>query len=446
MFVDNEVLWLSDPKTQNLRQPLHAILWPAYEFTALVYGDSQNSGTKLDLFERAIIGAINNNMLGKEEQAAFLHLQLDFVSHIHDCLQEKRLLSEDGKLRKDKPDLLEDQTQIAIRMYQDPWSGNLWPRYVDESWRRTMPVSRENHILKVIAGSTGRPLEIKAFVVEHPDKIPAIPSSDDAAEVMTIWGRYVRRNKIRNVKVPANGPIKILPKSRQVVHLCCFNDRGSSGRPAVHDPFGGSSWARFTFSLKAQASDSQNLAHWLYGAQENEFEIEQDTDASVLARAIQIVSRINVEGAHSVSLIQLCADLEALGHEAIDLLWKYGTENVESLLLGPESDAALALASCNSCGFDTINFPKFIEIASDGSGNCLTDRFIGMLLRYRMGTGGRIHGLARRHPEMLNLLLEVDRTVGSPRTDRLAKAVVALAESAAENYKDVTIQGDISYG
>jgi len=432
MFADNEILWLSGNETQNLREPLHAILWPAFEFTALVYGDSQNSAVKLDPFERAIVGAIHNNMLEKEKQAAFLNLRLDFVSHIHDCLQEKELIDKDGKPRKNQLDLIKDQTLEAIRLYQDPWSGNLWPRFIFESERRTMPVSRENHRLKVIRGSTGRPIEIKAFVVEHPDKIPTIPSSDDAAEVMTIWGRYIRRNKNLKLKVPTNGPIKILPESRQAVHLCCLNDRGSSGKPAVHDPFGGSSWGRFTFSLKAQSSDSQGLARWLYGAQDDEFEIEQDTDVSIITRAIEIVTRINVVGARSVSLIQLRADLEALGHEAIDLLWEYGTENVESLLLGPESDTALALASCNSCGFETINFPKFVEIATDGSGNCLTDRFVGMLLRYRMDTAGPIHGLARRCPEMLNLLLEVDRTIGSPRTDRLAKAVIALAESAAE--------------
>jgi len=445
MFVYNEVLWLSDPKSQNSSRSSHAVLWPAYEFTALVYGNSHNRTTSLDLFERAIIGAISNNILEKEKQAVFLHLQLEFVSHIHDRLQEKELIYKDGKLRTVRPDLSEDRTPVAIRLYQDPWSGKLWPRFVTDKWRRTMPVSGENQRLSVSVGSTGRPIEIKVFVVEHPGKFPVAPSSDDASEVMTIWNRHIRQNKIKGLKIPIDGPIKVLSDTRQAVHLCCLNDRGTAGKPAVRDPFGGPSWARFTVSLVAQASRSQGLTRWLFGAQQGEFESTTDADPSILVRANEIVSRITGLGAQSLSLVQLREDLEALGHEALDILWRNGTENVGSVLLGQDSDIALARSSCNSCGFDTTNFPVGIEIASDGSGSCLIDRFIGVLLRYRADIAGRIHGLARRCPDMLGLLLEVDRPLGSPRIESLATAVVALAESAAENYKDATIQGGISY-
>lgn len=442
--LDREVLWLRKPKERESPPSLHAVLWPAVEYTALIFGQAARTDVQLDPFERAVLGASSNGLVEIKKQAELLNLHDGFVGHLQERLREKGLLDERGRLTGHSEELLLPQSHVAVRLYQDPWTGLLWPRFITEQWRRTLPVESSEGRLRLMAGSTGRPVEIRAFLIRHSSGSPAPPTSDDAAFAVLSWTRLRSRIRVGDFAIPQRGPIKLLPDSGQLVYLCCPNHRGRIGRPDVDDPFGGPTWAPFMRSLAERSRLGQPLAAWLYG-KDAEGRAD-DSDVSLLDADQSLVRRIDVLSDRAATAnhrewAQLRLDLENAGHEAVDVLWSYGTENVYSVLLDAETDWALLESSCLAFGFDPNGLPVVRDLAavSGGASGVLRERCAALLLRHRPDMHGPIHRLAARCPDLFTLLHSAAGEGWSADTAmRLTTAVIALGESAADDRVGMT--------
>ena len=69
-MADEDLLWLRRPQERDQPPSRHAVLWPAMEYTALVFVPGAPSATKLDPFERAVAGAAANGLVENGQQAA----------------------------------------------------------------------------------------------------------------------------------------------------------------------------------------------------------------------------------------------------------------------------------------------------------------------------------------------------------------------------------------
>ncbi|MCB0977671.1 MAG: hypothetical protein KDB02_09450 [Acidimicrobiales bacterium] len=428
-----DVLWLRHPKERENPPTRHAVLWPAIEYTALVFVQATSRDTKLDPFERAVLGAAANGLTEIRKQASFLNLNEEFVGHIHGRLVDRGLLSHDGRYRNQVDAPLTPEAPVAIRLYQDHWSGILWPRFVTEHWRRRLPVDAENGPALVQAGTTGAPVEIRSLWVARPEPALGVPTSDDAREAVRTWTRLRSRIRVGGTSISGNGPIKLLPDSAQSVYLCCPNHRGRPGRPDVMDPFDGPTWAPFVRSLAEQSRAGTPLARWLYG-ESGEATDDRIADTQSLQERIgRLAETINTTPGTSTRWPQICHDMAAAGHEAVDALWATGGVMVEPLLLDPQSDLTLLEQACVTTGFDPTDLPAAAGLpeAVNGAGS-LSQRCAALLLRFRADIEGPLHRLSERCPDLFTLL----RGQADGRCDResaleLAAAVVALGEIAA---------------
>lgn len=434
MTIDQEdVLWLRHPKDREDPPTRHAVLWPATEYTALVFVQATTKDTKLDPFERAVLGAAANGLLEIKKQADFLNLNEEFVGHIHGRLVDRGLLNREGRYRNQGEAPLDAQAPVAIRLYQDPWSGILWPRFVTEHWRRTLPFDSSNGPALVHAGTTGAPVEIRSFWVARPSHAPSVPTSDDAREAVRTWTRFRSRIRVSGLAIPQNGPIKLLPDSAQPVYLCCPNQRGRPGRPEVMDPFDGPTWAPFVRSLVERSRPGAPLARWLYGESSEAMDEPIADTQSLQERIGRLAEVTSATSVTSTRWPQICRDMEAAGHDAVDGLWAAGDVMVEPLLLDPQSDLALAEQACVTMGFDPTDLPVAADLpaAVEGTGSLIL-RCAALLLRFRADIEGPLHHLSKRCPDLFTLL----RGPADGRCDQesalaLAAAVVALGESAA---------------
>lgn len=431
--IDREVLWVGNPKDRDAQRFRFALLWPAIEYTALVYTRVAIGEVRLDPFERAVLGAARNGVVEVHKQAALLGLNRDFVGHLSENLVEKGLLTTAGRPTNPAAAAPLPPAAEAVRMYQDPFSGALWPRFVTEQWRRTLPIEiREGHPV-VIWGSTGEPVEIRTFQTRSSAALPAVPSSDDAANAFRAWAR--QRGRIRSGGFGSWGdsPIKLLPDTSQPVYLCCPNRRGRPRRPDIDDPFGGPTWPQFTRMILAQSDNGQPLARWLYDDGAPNLDPAADEHSTLAQRMDLLATRVAESKGNDWR--QLRIDLVVLGHEAVDALWATGTEDVRMLRLDPPSDQELVRRACAAVGFQTDQVPQIRDLgdAANGDTSDLAARCAAMCLRFPTDVRGPLHRVAERWPDLFSLLhgAQPDRW-SRKAAEGLVGALAALAEAVSE--------------
>lgn len=429
--IDQEVLWLRRPEERQ-SPPARAVLWPAAEYAALIFGHIIQADVQIDPFERAVLGASSNGLIEIKKQAEFLGLNEGFVGHLQERLRGRGLLDDRGRPLGKSEQLLLPQYHTAVRLYQDLWTGLLWPRFAIDQWRRTLPLESRDGGITLVAGSTGRPEEIRAFLVHHHSEIPTPPTADDAHFAVRSWTRFRSRLGVGDFEIPQGGPIKLLPDSRQFVYLCCPNHLGRPGRPRVDDPFGGPTWAPFTRALVERSRAGQPLGRWLYGSQPDDKATSMEVGDGLPDRIGVLVE--HVENARQGDWGQLRLDIEHVGHEAVDTLWAGGTEDLQITLLDPQSDHELLTRLCASVGFDPAGplvVPDLPNMDGGASGT-LIERCAGLLLRYRVDRASPLHRLAARCPDLFLLLSSAAGAGGAEALKRMMTAVVALGESAAD--------------
>lgn len=431
--VDREVLWVGNPKDYDPPRFGYALLWPAIEFTALVYARPASSGINLDPFERAVLGVARNGRIEVRQQAELLGLNEQFVAHLSMKLMEKGLLTKSGRPTGPAVETPLPPIAHAVRMYQDPFSGAMWPRFTTEQWRRTLLVETRDGRPMVIAGSTGEPIVIRGFQVRDDNGLPPQPTSDDAANALRFWAQQRRGIRLGGLRVTGDSPVKLLPDTSQLVYLCCPNRRGRPRRPDLDDPFGGPTWSQFTRMVLAQTENSQPLARWLYDLEAPTADSGPDENGTPAQRMDALAERIAESTGRNWQQLRL--DLLAFGNELVDALWAAGTEDVRLLMLDPLSDQELVRRACAAVGFEVERAPRIRDLGEAASGDSLDlgARCGALCLRFPTDVRGPLHGVAERCPDLFDLL----GGTGSDRWSRstaegLVGALAALTEAVSE--------------
>lgn len=430
----HETLWLGKKENMNEPSSAHAILWPAYEYTVMIYSGS-SGGPELNPFERAVIGLVEIGIIQIKKQAELLKLHEAFVAHLHTDLINREILDGSGNLKSKLKRQVSKETQMAFHMYQDPWSGQLWHRLSSADYRKTMVAEVEEGKIKLIVGTTGDPIDIKALEVTPPNSLPKYPTSDDASTAMRSWFQIDRsvRKTFRKLKL---GPIKIFPNTQQLVYLCCLNQRGEFGKPIVDDPFGLPSWRLFLNRVALVAEEQPSLGWWLYGKSEiSEAEpkpvdvVEVDSELNQLKERLNRAPREYRAGDKT----QVRLDLKALGHQAIDLIWKNRTQDYSVLLLDAQIDFDLICALAIAIGFEVkgLSSTSNLKAVCESNSGTLRERCTALLLAYRSDLPSVMHHLAEQCPNIFFLLEDAESGYDKKACDLgLVSAVEALVNAS----------------
>ncbi len=438
-------LWLRDAGEMAKPISRFAVLWPAYEYTVLVFGKQpagESGQPDLDPFERAIYGASAANVVGIAEQAEIFDLNPHFVAHLHERLMERGVFDDYGRPHSKRTALQDAEVLLAVRVYQDPWSATLWPRFVVDTSRRTVPVREKRGRVRLLLGTTGSPTEVPALYLREDLPATPPPSSDDAVRAIEQWSRLKRSHKLpgHDLLRDAHPSARVLPDSAEAVLLCCPSERGVDARPRVHDPFGGPEWSPFTRALVQRAQSHPPLQGWLFGPPPDEG-VEQPLPAALpdqlrpsslhdyLARLVA-----EAHGASGAPLRgpQIELDLAAIGQLALDMLMEAAPRSELKLAADPEVDSALLSVIEGTVGFEPsiTRVPTDLALLLRGAPGPLHDRCVALLLLYPADQPGPLHALAQRCPLMFSVLRDDKRHDGRVRTSDLMNVVEALVAVA----------------
>jgi hypothetical protein len=426
------ILWLRD--AEELEQPAarRAVLWPAIEYTVLVFGrEPEQRGHELDPFERAVVGASTANVVSITEQARHLDLDVQFVAHLHRRLIERRIFDEHSRPRAPGAATMEVESQLAVHIYQDPWSGSLWPRFVPSDRRRTLPRSDADR-RRILAGTTGAPIEMPAFTVARPRREREAPSADDAIRALRTWTELCIRHGLPRTELPRQRALRVIADTRADVLVCCPNERATGARPWIQDPFGGPEWSPFIHALMDEARNQAALTGWLFsagakspettrtagggelGPRERLRHLEENWDRALKRRNHRRATRIELEAIGIAALLMLArrstrAPTESDDPESLDRLltkiaWTVGFQGRLGGF-GPEPHA------------------------EQGT---LRQRCVALLLRFPPDQHGPLHRLADRCPDLFGLLERSADERGMGPLDALREVVAALCDVADE--------------
>jgi hypothetical protein len=117
------------------RQTLLHILWPAYEYQVIVPEPRER---RINIFQKHIISLTLSGVKSADQIAGYLAIDPELAAFILLELRGLGLLDEAYELTRPGKALLDEERQsqqpkmTVGRVYQDPWTGKLWPRFLSE--------------------------------------------------------------------------------------------------------------------------------------------------------------------------------------------------------------------------------------------------------------------------------------------------------------------------
>ncbi|MEB3882005.1 hypothetical protein [Lyngbya sp. CCY1209] len=140
------------------------LLWPALSYRVIA---PKIQKRKLNILEKAVLGICKVGTFEAIKIGEYLDIGKDLAALIILQLGEKELI-EDGKLTKKGLKILagesiEDQEMIAGYIFQDPWTGELWPRFIETLEYADVEFNQQG-FPKLLLGTAGRPKNERAFM------------------------------------------------------------------------------------------------------------------------------------------------------------------------------------------------------------------------------------------------------------------------------------------
>jgi hypothetical protein len=152
-------------------------LWPALMYRVVA---PEVRDRELNVFQKAVLGMCRAGTTNVQRIGDRLHIHPDLAALIYLELQERGLLGSNGLPTEKGRELFEEETLDARRMvtghvFQDPWSGDLWPRFVEKLDYVELQ-QNPNGFPDLVLGSKGKPRRERAFMVLPGDlAIPPAP-------------------------------------------------------------------------------------------------------------------------------------------------------------------------------------------------------------------------------------------------------------------------------
>jgi hypothetical protein len=407
------VLWLRDRAELDGRGLHRALLYPAYELTALVFAREPETDD-LDPFERAALGACSAHVVSVDEQAEALNLDANFVRHLQARLRDRGLIDATGRPAR-AVSLAAPKAEQAVHLYWDPFAGSLWPRYVRHQRQRRLTVTHDDSgQLEAVVGTDGSHHRIALHrVTVDREHEPANVTPEDAIRAIRAWSRDLRRYRMAPAPEIITDPSVDVVGAWSLVYLAC--PVGSAQRSGVwaSDPFGAATWPTFTRGLERLMTQRPELARWLGASSDNGSAAgaAQDLVAEVEAlgaRAVRETRATRNQGRRTPSAPrQALLDLEQVIHRVIDRLEAQAPHQRADTGRVPASYYSPAAVKY---GFDLTGQARSLLAApgaAPGGGSGLAARCIALLRHYSPDSPGALHNVAAACPQLFTILAQL---------------------------------------
>lgn len=173
------------------------LLWPAWAYRVVA---PKTRERELNILQRAVLGLFRAGMTDILAIADKLAIHRDLVYFIAREINEKRLIDMQGQVTDEGVRVLDESIEEAYDMvagyvFQDPWDGTLWPRFVERLQYCDYDLNQEGYPVLNL-GTLGKPHIQRAFMVEPRD----IPSPSVPTKVGVIEAVAAHRRRLRNLE------------------------------------------------------------------------------------------------------------------------------------------------------------------------------------------------------------------------------------------------------
>lgn len=170
------------------------ILWPAWSYRVVA---PRTHDRQLNMFQRAILGLCRIGTRTAKEVGEKLAIHPDLAGFILVELGDLGFLDSHGiatdkGLRALSDDAIDSHEMVAGYVFQDPWKGDLWPRFVEQLDYCDLEFE-DSGFPRLLLGTTGNPKRYNAFMV-LPRNLPAmaLPSPSSIVTAVRTQNKRLR--------------------------------------------------------------------------------------------------------------------------------------------------------------------------------------------------------------------------------------------------------------
>lgn len=170
------------------------VLWPAWAYRVVAPRVRQR---QLNVLQRAVMGLCKAGLGRVESIADQISVHVDLATFIMTELADAGYVDSHGLLTAAGESVLERDTfqeeeMVAGYVFQDPWQGDLWPRFV-ESLEYVEVEYGENGFPSLVLGTSGKPRREGAFtVLPRTGLSPVAPRAQEIVQAVAQHRRGLR--------------------------------------------------------------------------------------------------------------------------------------------------------------------------------------------------------------------------------------------------------------
>jgi hypothetical protein len=157
------------------------VLWPALMYRVVA---PEVRERQVNVIQKAVLGMCRAGTTNAQRIGDRLRIHPDLAALVYVELQERGLLGRDGLPTQKGRELFEEETLeshklVTGHVFQDPWNGDLWPRFVERlDYVELQP--NPNGFPDLVLGSKGKPRRERAFMCLPGETVcPPVPHPSD---------------------------------------------------------------------------------------------------------------------------------------------------------------------------------------------------------------------------------------------------------------------------
>ncbi len=192
----NSVLYFR-PKASTRWSKLQYLLWPAWYYKVVA---PKGRSRQINILQKAVLGVCQAGSFNPEEISENLGIAKDLSALVLAQLSELNFIDNYGLITHRGRDILaketiEEEELVAGYVFQDPWRGDLWPRFVNRLEYAEVKYNERGYP-SLVFGTRGKPRKERAYMpfpVEN-----TIVRQPEAAEILNAVKKHYRTQKNRD--------------------------------------------------------------------------------------------------------------------------------------------------------------------------------------------------------------------------------------------------------
>ncbi|MGI0480066.1 hypothetical protein ACN4EE_04670 [Geminocystis sp. CENA526] len=258
LFTKETPILYYEPRSSERWLNREYILFPSYYYRVLA---PRVSSRKLNILEKAVLGICRVGAFTAEEIGEKLDIGRDLSALIMSELQCTHFIDHQGLITKKgkqilQDELIETEDLIAGYVFQEPWQGELFPRFI-ENLEYAETRFNDNGFPELVLGTTGKPFYQRIFMpLPVNDTLMRKPNPRDILRAIKIHNQTLTHRHQKNDietneqswhfdKLPELNRISFIEEQPQPVWLATFIytpelnfDEFTENHWQICDPFG----------------------------------------------------------------------------------------------------------------------------------------------------------------------------------------------------------------